>query len=108
MHNHFRVGMRIKLMPAAFQIFPQLRKVENFTVEDYPYSFVLVVNRLMAPLQVNNAQPAHSESDVSLGVDSLVVRTSMNNCVAHGVDLNISHHRIRFGSNYPRDTAHCC
>ena len=70
-------------MPALFELTPQLEVIVDFTVEHDPHSPVLVVNRLLAGRQVDNAQPPHAYADATGYVNAFVVRPAVRECLAH-------------------------
>ena len=55
-NDDFRVRMGVKLMALSGQFAPQLHVVENLAIEHHPDRAILVVDRLVAAGQVDDAQ----------------------------------------------------
>ncbi len=55
MDNHFRIRVGIEAVTTRLELGAQLGKIIDFTVEDYPYAAVLVVDRLVPGRQINDA-----------------------------------------------------
>ena len=60
-NDDFGVGRRVERWPAASSSRAQLAEVVDLAVEHDPDRAVLVVNRLMAGRQIDDAQAAHPE-----------------------------------------------
>ncbi len=69
-NQEFRVRPRIELVPRGLEFTPQLRVIENLPVVDDPEGPVLVVDRLVAALEVEDAQPGGAQTDPLVHVDS--------------------------------------
>src|SRR5438874_1075750 len=92
-----RVGniiKREKLEPARFELRPQFREVINFAIKDDPDALVLVVDGLVATRQIYDAESAHSESDGAFGVDPLIIRPPVDDCLAHSMDRRTINDRV--------------
>jgi hypothetical protein len=61
MHEHFRVAVGTKLVPASLELLAQLHVVVDLTVGDHPDGAVFIRNRLRAALEVDDGQTAMSE-----------------------------------------------
>src|SRR5262249_53252417 len=83
MHNHFGVGLRLEDMSLGLEELAQLAIVIDFPVKDDPYASILIGDRLMASIQVNDREPAKAETDRSRRVVTFVVGTTMFNRVRH-------------------------
>ena len=70
-------------MTRRFEIAAQLGEVVDLAVEDDPDRAVLVVNRLMAGRQIDDAQPPHPERHAFFHPHALVVGAAMADDVAH-------------------------
>ena len=70
-------------MAACLQIFSQFGMVIDLAVENNPDIAILIRQRLMAALYVNDAQPAHGEADILFDEESLVVRPAMDDAAVH-------------------------
>src|SRR5581483_885973 len=62
--NHFRITMRAKLVSLRFQLWPQVKEVVNFAIEDDADSFIFAPDRLLPISQVDNAETAGSKTDM--------------------------------------------
>src|SRR2546429_468266 len=78
-NDYFRICVGIELVSSRLQIMAQFGKIINFPVEHNPYVFIFIVYRLTAGRKVNNAQPAHTQSDAPLRVDPFIIRTTVDN-----------------------------
>ena len=65
---------------------PELPVVVDLAVEDDPDRSVLVRHRLLAVLEIDDAQPPHAEADALAEIDALVVGPAMHHRAAHGAD----------------------
>ena len=57
--------------------------VVDFTVVDDPQTLVLVANRLLSGPNVDNAEPPHSQPDVTFDKKALIVRSAMHDSRIH-------------------------
>src|SRR5262249_55493018 len=88
------IGCRVEAMAGSLELGSQFAKVVDFTVEDDPDRTILVVDRLVAGRQIDDAQAPHSECDPLIDPRAFVVRATMADDVAHP-----AHERAaRFGS----------
>lgn len=87
MNNHLRIAVGVEVVAAALQLLAQLRKVIDFAVEHDPHTTIFVVNGLAAAGEVDNAEPAHAQADVSLRVDAFFIRTAMHNSLCHPANV---------------------
>ena len=62
-HDDLGVGRRREAVAARHELAPQLAVVVDLAVEDDPDRAVLVGDRLLAGLEVDDGQPAHAEPD---------------------------------------------
>src|ERR1022692_3331532 len=106
MNDRLCVRVRVEPVSPALQLLPQIREVINFPVEDDPNRLVLVVDRLVAASDVDDAQAAHSQAHAAFGIDPLVVRTAMDERLAHLMDQWRSDSAPFFPSYYACDSTH--
>src|SRR6516162_3984427 len=85
-HNRFRIGCGVEAVAGLFELPAQLAIVVNLAVEDDPHGPILVVDRLVACGQVNDAQPAHPYAAALADERPLIVRTTMRDRSAHPGD----------------------
>jgi hypothetical protein len=73
-------------MPTLLEFGAQFREIVNLAVENDPNGSVFVKNRLVAARQVDDAQAPHSKAGSALDENPLVIRSPMDNRLAHVVD----------------------
>jgi hypothetical protein len=87
MNDDFCIAMGVEVVATSFEFGSQLGKVINLAIEDRPYRLVFVVNGLLTAGYVDDAEPAHAQADRSTNVKTLVVRSAVNDGLAHGMDI---------------------
>src|SRR2546426_9691432 len=92
-------------MTARAEIGGQLPVVVDLAVEHDPDGAIFVADRLVARLQVDDAQAAHPQTRTGPQIKALVVRTTVHQGRAHGAQL-IERHRLSVEAHDPRDAAH--
>src|SRR5262249_55468593 len=80
-----RVAAALEAM-AAEQLAPDVLVVVELAVLHRPDGAVLVADRLVAALDVDDAEPPHAERDAGLEVRAAVVRASVRHGVGHAVE----------------------
>src|SRR5580700_3475592 len=96
-----------KRVAAPREIAPELAEVVDLAVEDHPNRAVFISYRLIAGLEVDDAQATHAETHPSGDVHAAGVGASMDHGVAHGLHTG----GVDAGSRQARDsrnTAHDC
>src|SRR5579872_5579523 len=85
MDNHFGVSCGAEGVPEVFELATELLKIIDLAVEYHPHRAILVAYRLMARLDINDAEAAHGKAraPAAFEVQALVVRTAMHQCRAH-------------------------
>jgi hypothetical protein len=83
MDNRFGIAVGIEGMAQLLQLFSELKIVVDLAVEDYPRRTFLIVNWLLAALQVDDGQAAHSETNGPINVKAIVVRPAVPDRIAH-------------------------
>src|SRR5579862_2303664 len=83
MDDDLGIAVRIKKMPALFQLTPQLKEVIDLPVEHHPDGAVFVVNGLRAAGEIDDAQAPHAQPGRAAGIYSLVIWAAMDDRVAH-------------------------
>ena len=86
MDNDFRVGLRLKLMPVAKQLFAQFDVIVNLSVKDKLQAAVFIAQRLRSALEVDDAQAAHADTHPWSCEASLPVRATMPNYPGHAIE----------------------
>ena len=92
-------------MPASFQAFAQFLVVVEFAVVDDPDVVLFVADGLVTGLDIDDAQPAHGQSDVSFHEEAIVIGAAMNDLLIHtGERFPLSPASI--GVENPANSAH--
>jgi hypothetical protein len=105
MKDYLSVRVGIKAVAAAFELLAKLRKVIDFSVEDDPQAAVFVVNRLPPAGKVDDAQTPHTQPYGTFRVNALVIRTTVNNRLAHPADVS-GINNIAMPADHPGYSAH--
>ena len=71
------VRVRVEAVSRLLQLGAQLDVVENFAIEDDPHRLILVVDRLVATRQVDDAQAGVRQADVVLAEKARAVRPAV-------------------------------
>src|SRR6266540_1565725 len=88
------------------QTAPQFLKVIYLPVINDPYASVLIADRLIAGIQIDNGETEVTQSESAIIVGSLPVRTAMSDSFHHPVK-QVSIHIAGFTIEiYAADTAH--
>src|ERR1700730_3302519 len=83
MNDHLGIGVGGKTVAALFELVTQFGEVVNLAVIHNPNRLIFVENRLVPTRQVDDAEPAHPQSDAALHEDALVVRATMHDGLTH-------------------------
>src|SRR5579884_1047089 len=84
MNDGFRVAARIEAVAAGAQPDDQLPEVVDFAIEDDPHRAILIPDRLTARVEVDDAEPPHSQAHAAAKIKTFVIRSAMHNRGAHG------------------------
>ena len=104
--NRFRVASRAIAVATGFQFGAQLHMVIDFTVEDDPKALVLIRNRLMASLYIDDAEPPHGKSDIPLHEKTVIIGAAMGDLAIHGRENATVHILTRAGTENAADSTH--
>src|SRR5580698_1072471 len=96
MDDHLSVTVRVKTVSPGFQVPPQFEKVVYLAVEDHPDTFVLTVDRFAPTRYINDAQPAHAQSNRPVRVDALVIGSAVNEGLTHAMNVACVNYVVRF------------
>jgi hypothetical protein len=105
MHDHFRVAVRGEAVPSSLQRVTQLAVVVDLAVQDDDYGAVLVVDRLVAGIEIDDAQPLDPESDVVLVMDPARVGAPVLQPCAHSRE-ELGRHPVAPRTELSYDPAH--
>src|SRR5918994_1045475 len=108
MREHLGVAARVEVVAGRLELSAELRVVVDLAVLRGPHPSALIAERLMAVLDVDDAQPARPERHSrALGV-AVVIRPTMADDVGHPLEDRLI--QRRHGSSVDRkragDTAH--
>src|ERR1035437_9720142 len=102
------LGVRLGPEPVAHRLKAgtEVEKVEDLPVEDDPERFVFVGDRLLASLQIDDAEPCASQADGMIHVDSELIRSPMADHSEHAQKSGLlDRSRVR-ETEGPDDAAH--
>ena len=91
MNDHLGVGVRGEHVPALEQLAGQLAIVVDLAVEDDLHGAVFVADRLVAGLQVDDAEAIHPEAERAVGQQARLVGAAVLDGVAHGAQRGLVH-----------------
>ena len=83
--DDFRVGVGAEVIATAFELAAEFGKVINLAIEDHPDVAVGIRHRLMATGHINNGKTPKSQSERSIKVKALIIRTSMRDRRRHAL-----------------------
>src|SRR5580692_1891415 len=83
MDNCFCIAVAAVSMAEIFEPLTKFLMIINFTVEDYKDRIIFIHYRLMPGLHINDAQPAHCNTDVTRKVEAGVIGPSMDDPAVH-------------------------
>lgn len=70
-------------MAAADQTGPDLFIIIDLAIEDNPYRLILVMDRLVAALTIDDGKTPHAEADPLIRKDPLVIGAAVGKGIAH-------------------------
>jgi hypothetical protein len=105
MNDRFGVGIGVEGMSALQEVLPQFLVVEDFPVENDLNGSILVVDRLVSSIQVDDAETPHPKSDARFEIESFVIGTTVNDRVAHPLQL-VRIHRFSVQAHNSGNAAH--
>ena len=83
MDDHLRVGARSEPVTLGGELLPQLTVVVDLAVQDDDDGLVLIEDRLIARLEVDDREPLHPESHALLDEGSARIGAAMLDHLAH-------------------------
>jgi alpha-L-fucosidase len=82
----FGVSLCFEVVTATLKLGAEIEKVVDLTIENHPDGSVFVKDWLLTARQINNAEAAHSEGDITLDKDAFGIRTTVNDGFTHAVN----------------------
>src|SRR6516164_11027897 len=82
----FRVAPAAIAVPAGFQVWPQLLVIINLAVVNQPDCSIFVRERLLAGLEVDDAQPAHRQAHILGKMETSFIRAPVYDLPVHGLE----------------------
>ena len=83
MDDGFCIRIGVERMPLLLEFTAQFFVVVDLAVENDLNRAVLVVDWLMARIEVDDTQPPHSEPNAGFKIESFIVGTAVCDCIAH-------------------------
>jgi len=83
MHDSFSIAFGAIAMPLRFKVFAEFLMIVDFTVEDNPEALVFIRDWLMTSLNVDNAEPAHGQSDILFEKEAFIVGPAVRDAPVH-------------------------
>ena len=108
MHDHLDVRCRRKAVPCGDEPLAQLDMVVDLAVADDADRAVLVRDRLVAGLKVDDAQAAETEPYARRGEEALAVRAAMPQRVGHALERFRADRPLRIRPGDAANAAHDC
>jgi hypothetical protein len=83
-----RLNVRIRSEPVAGceEAFPQFEIVVDFSVAHHGYGFIFVGDRLISPLEIDNAQAPKTQPDSRTEMQTLAIGPSVPNHIRHATE----------------------
>jgi hypothetical protein len=82
-NNHLCITVRRKNMTTTTQLLSQLHVVVNLTIQNNHNRIILIEDRLITRLQIDDSQPLHTKTDTLIQKDATRIRTTMPHHVTH-------------------------
>src|SRR6266540_7053143 len=83
-NDDFSVGTAVKCVAPLEQLLRKRAAVVDLPIEDDLKGSVLIVDRLLSGLEIDDAEPSHAEAHASVEKEPLIVGAAVSNGVAHG------------------------
>ena len=100
--NGFRIAVGVEAVARFFQLGAEFQVVVDFAVEDDGRIAVVRLKRLVAGFQIENLEPGGSQRAGSGFVDTLLVRSAMDQCRrSFGNPLWARQSALMCETNYP-------
>ena len=80
--------------------------VVNLAIKDDPDIAVLVGQRLVTGLHINDAEPAHSKADVLFNEEPFIVGTAMDDAAVHARERVALHAPVAIHEENSADSTH--
>ncbi len=81
--DRFRVAVGVERVAEFFEFLAEFEIVVDLAVEDDPRAAILIVDGLLAALQIDDGEASHRESDGTVDVKTVLVGTTMPDRLAH-------------------------
>src|SRR5215813_5492430 len=82
-NDGFGVAVGVEGVAQFFELLAEFEIVVDLAVEDDPRAAVLIVNGLLAALQIDDGEAAHGHADRTIYVAAVLVGTAMPDRVVH-------------------------
>ena len=81
MQNDLCIRTGLEYMAVFFEFFTQFDKIIDLAIEDNRHAVIFVCDRLVTALQVNDAETAMSEANLTADIKPFPIRPTMTNGV---------------------------
>src|ERR1700726_2420887 len=106
MDDRFCIALGAIAVATSDQFFSQCEVIVDFAIENDPYGSVFIANRLMTAGDINDAEPPHTDADLTLSKDAIIIRTAVSHDVAHPAHDNRIDLRVSGKFKHARDPTH--
>ncbi len=108
MQNRLGIRFRLKTVSLGLQLMTDVLMVINLPIENDGAGAVFVIDWLRAGHQIDDAETAHTQANVSADMKSFIIRAAMRNDIAHALDVGRIYLPFFIPVNYAANSAHYC
>jgi hypothetical protein len=83
MNNGLGIAIGIEGVPKILELLAEFLIVIDLAIENYPGGLILIVDRLLAALDINDRQTPHSQSNVPIDIETIIVWPTVLDGHAH-------------------------
>src|SRR5207253_6615853 len=98
--------LRVEAMAAPFKFRTEVKKVKDLAVEYNPGAAVFVENGLVSTGKIDDTETPHSQPSPICDIDALIVRTAMDDLVAHMAHQSFRNVALPGCANHSCHSAH--
>src|SRR5439155_19167663 len=107
MQNRLSVALGAITMAARLQVRSELLMVVDFAVVNDPEVFVFVGDRLVAGGNIDDAEAAHGQPDITFDKEAVIVRPAMDDLMIHLLDPAAFNQLACIRIENSANSAHC-
>ncbi len=105
MDDRFGVAVGVEGVSEFFELLAQLEIVVDLAVKNDPRRAILIVNRLLPALEIDDREAAHCQADGSVDIEAVFVRAAMPDRFIHAGQQRFVN-RLAVVSNESNDSTH--